>query len=231
MATSPTLLPSFDPRRVPVTGVDDHLPAVPPDRLTPAALRQRFQAPPPWQPEVRQEPLFVDRAPVDAAVLVPLVLHDEGLSVLLTQRTDHLRSHAGQISFPGGRVEAEDASPQATALREAWEEIGLAPERVDVLGYLPDYRTGTGYRITPVVGRIALPIELRPDPREVAEAFEVPLAFLLDPANHREYEREYMGRMRRYFAMTYADRFIWGATAGIIVALAQVLNQGLETRA
>ncbi len=102
---------------------------------------------------------------------------------------------------------------------------------MDVLGYLPDYRTGTGYRITPVVGRIALPIELRPDPREVAEAFEVPLAFLLDPANHREYEREYMGRMRRYFAMTYADRFIWGATAGIIVALAQVLNRGLETRA
>ena len=137
----------------------------------------------------------------------------------------------GAAVFPGGRVEAEDASPQATALREAWEEIGLAPERVDVLGYLPDYRTGTGYRITPVVGRIALPIELRPDPREVAEAFEVPLAFLLDPINHREYEREYMGRMRRYCAMTYADRFIWGATAGIIVALAQVLNQGLETRA
>ncbi len=168
---------------------------------------------------------------VPAAVLFPILDRADGPSVLLTQRTEALKHHPGQISFPGGRVEAEDASPQATALREAWEEIGLAPERVDVLGYLPDYRTGTGYRITPVVGRIALPIELRPDPREVAEAFEVPLAFLLDPANHREYEREYMGRMRRYFAMTYADRFIWGATAGIIVALAQVLNQGLETRA
>ena len=105
---------------------------------------------------------------VPAAVLFPILDRADGPSVLLTQRTEALKHHPGQISFPGGRVEAEDASPQATALREAWEEIGLAPERVDVLGYLPDYRTGTGYRITPVVGRIALPIELRPDPREVA---------------------------------------------------------------
>ena len=183
----------------------------------------------------RRTPFFADdgvgeEALVPAAVLFPIIDHALGPSVLLTQRTEALKHHPGQISFPGGRVEADDASPEAAALREAWEEIGLALDRVEVLGFLPDYRTGTGYRITPVVARVAPPVVLRPDPSEVAEAFEVPLAFLLDPANHREYEREYMGRMRKYFAMTYADRFIWGATAGIIVALARVLDEMTKSR-
>lgn len=160
---------------------------------------------------------------VPAAVLFPIVMHGEAPSVLLTQRTDDLKHHPGQISFPGGRAEASDVSAADTALREAREEIGLDVTRVEILGYLPEYRTGTGYRITPVVARVTPPLELRPDPREVAEAFEVPLSFLLDTANHREYEREYQGRLRRYFAMPYERYFIWGATAGIIVSLARAL--------
>ena len=161
---------------------------------------------------------------IPAAVLFPIVVRPDETSVLLTQRTDDLKEHPGQISFPGGRVEAVDQTPADTALREAWEEVGLAAAHVDILGYLPEYRTGTGYRITPVVGRVTPPFELCPDPREVAEAFEVPLGFLLDTANHRQYEREYRGRMRQYFAMPYDRYFIWGATAGIIVSLAQALT-------
>ena len=117
-----------------------------------------------------------------AAVLFPIVLRDNGQTVLLTQRTAHLKDHAGQISFPGGRVEAEDESPIHTALRETEEEIGLARKHVEVLGFLPEYRTGTGFRVTPVVALVTPPFELALDPFEVAEAFEVPLAFLLDPA-------------------------------------------------
>ena len=156
MATSPTLLPSFDPRRVPVTGVDDHLPAVPLDRLTPAALRHRFEAPPHWQPEVRQEPLFVDRAPVDAAVLVPLVLRAGGLSVLLTERALGLSSHSGQVAFPGGKVEAGDGDVVHAALRETREEVGLADRFIDVLGQLPVYATGSQFLVTPVVALVLL---------------------------------------------------------------------------
>ena len=165
---------------------------------------------------------------VPAAVLFPIIMHDGSPSVLLTQRTDDLKHHPGQISFPGGRVEVGDFSPADTALREAWEEIGLPASRVEVLGYLPDYRTGTGYRITPVVGLVSPPFALNPDPGEVAEAFEVPLSFLLDTANHREYEREYQGQLRRYFAMPYDRYFIWGATAGIIVSLTQALEASGE---
>ena len=160
---------------------------------------------------------------VPAAVLFPIVMHGESPSVLLTQRTDDLKHHPGQISFPGGRVEEGDVSSAATALREAWEEVGLPSSQVEVLGYLPEYRTGTGYRITPVVGLVTPPFTLHLDAGEVAEAFEVPLSFLLDTANHREYEREYQGRMRRYFAMPYERYFIWGATAGIIVLLTRAL--------
>jgi len=155
-----------------------------------------------------------------AAVLFPIVLRGAaGQTVLLTQRTAHLRDHAGQISFPGGRVEDTDVSPVDTALRETEEEIGLARERIEVLGFLPEYRTGTGFRVTPVVGLVRPPFALELDPFEVAEAFEVPLDFLLDPANHQEHALHYRGAMRHFFAMPYGDYFIWGATAGMIRSL------------
>lgn len=161
---------------------------------------------------------------VAASVLFPIVLHEQGPTVLLTQRTEHLRDHPGQISFPGGRVESEDLSPVHTALREAKEEIGLSHRHVEVIGFLPEYRTATGYRITPVVAFLTPPFELRADPSEVAEVFEVPLAFLMNPVNHEQHSREYQGRTRHFFAMPYGRHFIWGATAGIIVALARLLS-------
>lgn len=159
-----------------------------------------------------------------AAVLLPIVLRPAGQTVLLTQRTAHLRDHAGQISFPGGRVETEDLSPVHTALRETEEEIGLSRQHVEVLGYLPEYRTATGYRVTPVVGVVAPPFELSPDAQEVAEVFEVPLGFLLDPANHQRHSLHYRGALRHYFAMPYGDYFIWGATAGMIRSLCSRLG-------
>ena len=159
-----------------------------------------------------------------AAVLFPIVLRDAGHTVLLTQRTAHLRDHAGQISFPGGRVEAHDATPMDTALRETEEEIGLSRERIEILGFLPEYRTGTGFRVTPVVALVPPPFDLQPDPFEVAEIFEVPLAFLLDPANHQQHSLHYRGALRHYFAMPYGDYFIWGATAGMIRSLTERLG-------
>lgn len=154
-----------------------------------------------------------------AAVLFPIVLHAAEPTVLLTQRTAHLRDHASQISFPGGRVEPEDASAVHAALRETREEIGLAPSHIEVIGYLPEYRTSTGFSVTPVVAFVTPPFSLQPDPFEVAEVFEVPLAFLLDPANHKQHEIHWRGRLRRYYAMPYGDYFIWGATAGMIMSL------------
>ena len=159
-----------------------------------------------------------------AAVLFPIVLRDAGHTVLLTQRTAHLRDHAGQISFPGGPVEAHDATPMDTALRETEEEIGLSRERIEILGFLPEYRTGTGFRVTPVVALVTPPFDLQPDPFEVAEIFEVPLAFLLDPANHQQHSLHYRGALRHYFAMPYGDYFIWGATAGMIRSLTERLG-------
>ena len=158
-----------------------------------------------------------------AAVLVPLVDHAHGMSVLLTQRTAHLSAHAGQISFPGGRIEQHDPDAVAAALRETHEEVGLPPERVDVIGRLDTYITGTGFEITPIVGLLAPPFALAIDPYEVAEAFEVPLAFILDRRNHRRIERESAGRRRCFFVLPYEGRNIWGATAGILVNLAEVL--------
>lgn len=159
-----------------------------------------------------------------ASVLFPLVPRADGFFVLLTQRTDHLRDHPGQISFPGGRVEPEDLSPEHTALREAREEIGLAPEHIEVIGYLPDYCTITGYRVTPVVAIVTPPFELTPDVYEVAQVFEVPLDFLLDPINHQEHAILRDGKPRRFFAMSYGSYFIWGATAGIIMSLHRALT-------
>lgn len=171
-----------------------------------------------------QEDGVDDQPLTPAAVLFPIVLRDSGQTVLLTQRTAHLRDHAGQISFPGGRVEAEDLSPSHTALRETEEEIGLPRERIEILGFLPEYRTGTGFRVTPVVALVLPPFDLRPDPFEVAEVFEVPLAFLLDPANHQQHSLHYRGALRNYFAMPYGDYFIWGATAGMIRSLSERLG-------
>lgn len=165
-----------------------------------------------------------DQPLTPAAVLFPIVLRDGGQTVLLTQRTAHLRDHAGQISFPGGRVEAEDLSPSHTALRETEEEIGLSRERIEILGFLPEYRTGTGFRVTPVVALVQPPFDLLPDPFEVAEVFEVPLAFLLDPVNHQQHSLHYRGALRNYFAMPYGDYFIWGATAGMIRSLSERLG-------
>ncbi len=150
-----------------------------------------------------------------AAVLVPVVLRAEPM-VLFTVRSPDLPAHAGQISFPGGKVEERDGSPLETALREAEEEVGLDRRLAEPLGYLDCYRTGTGYEIFPVVAAVDPAFAARPDPREVAEAFEAPLAFLLDSANHRIHSRVLAGRARRFHAMPFGNRFIWGATAGIV---------------
>lgn len=160
---------------------------------------------------------------VPAAVLVGMVDRPHGLTVLLTQRTAHLSDHAGQISLPGGRIEPSDPDPVHAALREAEEEIGLPPSHVEVVGRLDTYITGTGFEITPVVGLVHTPFALRLDAYEVAEAFEVPLAFIVDPANHERHSRELRGRMRSFFVLPYNDRYIWGATAAMLVNLAEVL--------
>ncbi len=161
---------------------------------------------------------------VPAAVLVPLIDHPEGLSVLLTLRTLHLHDHAGQISFPGGRIDPGDADAAAAALRETEEEVGLKPERVRLVGRLDTYVTRTGYQVTPLVGLIEPPLELAIDPEEVAEAFEVPLDFLLEPANRRRDSRIYQGLERHFWAMPFGRHYIWGATAGMLVNLVEVLG-------
>ncbi len=159
-----------------------------------------------------------------AAVLVPLVDRPEGMSVLLTQRTPHLSAHAGQIAFPGGRIAAEDADAVAAALRETEEEIGLPRRHVTVIGRLDTYVTGTGFEITPVVGIVSVPFPLALNPAEVAEAFEVPLGFVLDPRNRQQITRMQGERLRTFFVFPFEHRTIWGATAGILVNLAEVLT-------
>lgn len=212
-------LPDFDPRRVPVLGTDADLPPVPDHRLQPEALWQRFQSPPVWTPEVTHERRFADRSPAHASVLVPIVLRDQP-TVLLTLRTTQLSTHSGQVAFPGGRVDDTDPTPADTALREAHEEVGLAPDRVQVLGQLPLYTTGTAFMVTPVVGLVRPDFTLSLNPHEVAAAFEVPLSFLMNPANHRRHAFEAEGVRREWFSMPWMDgeqeRFIWGATAGML---------------
>ena len=160
----------------------------------------------------------------EAAVLVPLVDRPKGLTVMLTQRTDHLDHHPGQISFPGGGIEPEDTSAEDAALREAEEEVGLERKHVQVVGRLDQYITRTGFSVTPVVGLVEPVYTVSPDPFEVADVFEVPLNFLLDPENHRRESRTYKGVKREFYAMPYGDYYIWGATAGMLRNLYDVLK-------
>jgi 8-oxo-dGTP pyrophosphatase MutT (NUDIX family) len=162
--------------------------------------------------------------PTAAAVLVPLVNRTGGLTVLLTQRSADLPDHPGQISFPGGRVETTDPDLGSTALRETEEEVGLPRERITLLGTLATYETVSGYRVTPVVGWVEPPFELQPDPVEVADVFEVPLAFLLEPGNQQRHFRMLGDRRRDYFAIPYGDRYIWGATAAMLMMLDRTLR-------
>ncbi len=159
-----------------------------------------------------------------AAVLLPLMAGDDGLEVLLTRRSADLRQHAGQISFPGGRIDSTDASPEAAALREAQEEVGLPPSRVEVLGSMRPYQTGTGYLVHPVVGFVEEAVRLRPNPAEVDEIFQVPLAFFLNPANHHPHVIEREGRTYHLHAMPYKDYYIWGATAAILLEFYKLLS-------
>lgn len=159
-----------------------------------------------------------------AAVLVPIINHPQGLTVLFTQRSANLPDHPGQISFPGGRCEPDDPSALAAALRESAEEIGLNPATVSAIGELANYQTVTGYSVTPVVGWIEPPLTLTPDPVEVADVFEVPLDFLLDAGNYQQRSRTLHGRTRYYYAVPYQDRFIWGATAAMLLILYHTLK-------
>ncbi|WP_332824698.1 CoA pyrophosphatase [Ramlibacter sp.] len=212
-------LPNFDPREVPVVGVDAHLPPVPTAHLRPEALRRRFAEPPAWEQELRSEPRFTDREPAHAAVLVPIVMRERPM-VLLTERTVHMTTHSGQVAFPGGKRDETDRDPADTALREAHEEIGLERGLAEVLGDLPTYTTGTMFIVTPVIALVHPDYRLVLNPHEVADAFEVPLDFLMDPSHHRRHAIEFSGIRREWFSMPYADggreRFIWGATAGML---------------
>lgn len=212
-------LPSFDPQQVPVVRVDRHLAAVPTQAMHACALHARFAHPPQWTPELVHERRFLGRPPAQAAVLLGLVMRDEP-HVLLTQRPSHMSTHAGQIAFAGGKCDPHDQDAVQTALREAHEEVGLDASHVTVLGTLPAYHTGSAFQVTPVVGLISPCMTLTPNPHEVAEAFEVPLAFLMNPAHHRWHSMTHDGVQREWLSMPYQDgphlRFIWGATAGML---------------
>lgn len=220
-------LPVFDPRTIPVCGIDHHLAGVALERLTPQALRERFRRPPVWTPEHSVEKKFIHRPPALAAVLLPLVMRDE-LTLLLTERSANLSNHSGQIAFPGGRTDESDQDAIETALREAEEEIALPRRHVEVLGTLPIYTTGSAFVITPVVALVTPGFELKPNPGEVADVFEVPLGYLMNPAHHRRHETQFDGVLRQWLSMPYTapvgeaagsaspERYIWGATAGML---------------
>ncbi|MGS0744001.1 CoA pyrophosphatase [Glaciimonas sp. GG7] len=217
---------TFDPLILPIDAVAGES-ALAPERMNADWLRQRFAQPPLWHPEdmvqLRGQPR--SDTPVAAAVLIPFIMHPTGPTILFTLRTAHLSAHAGQVSFPGGRAEPADVSAIETALREAEEEIGLPRSEVEVIGTLPEYFTGTGYRITPVAGLIQPPASLRADPNEVAEIFEVPLDFLMDGLNHQLRTFDLPdGYRRTFYAMPYEQFFIWGATAAMLRNLFHLLR-------
>ena len=209
---------------LPRSAEDMALPAL--TDLSSARLRARFGSSLPWQPEMlgdgqNDEWQLADSEYRHAAVLVPLVVRESGLHVLLTERNAAMNSHAGQVSFPGGRKDESDPSLEHTALREADEEIGLKATHCEVLGTLPPYLTISRFKATPVVALVHPPFDLVPNPAEVADVFEVPLEFLTNPAHHQRRAREFMGRLRHFYAMPYAqsdgrERFIWGATAAML---------------
>jgi 8-oxo-dGTP pyrophosphatase MutT (NUDIX family) len=177
-------------------------------------------------PEIADKLLKIERQP--AAVLVPVIHREPEATLLFTERTGGLRSHAGQIAFPGGRIDPDDASPEAAALREAEEEIGLKPEFIETVGRGPDYLTGSGYHVALVIAVVRPGFVLKLNPAEVADAFEVPLSFLMDPANHRKGSRIWNGARRSFYEMPYEDHHIWGITAGIVRVLYERLY-GEET--
>jgi len=209
----------FDPRSADILATQKTLPAVPSERLLADSIRQRFVLPPSWQPEQLREIDPNAGTLVPAAVLLAIVARPTP-TVLLTVRSAHLHVHAGQIAFPGGKIDAQDADSIGAALREAHEEIGLHPSSVDVLGALPAFSTGTGFSVTPVVGLVQQGVPLVPNPGEVDHVFEVPLSFALNPANHLRQQMEFQGRLRKWYAIPYRqdDRefYIWGATAGML---------------
>ncbi len=208
---------NFDPELLPIDslGGED---AITSEHLRADALRARFSNPPAWLPEITIERLVRPMTgPMrNAAVLLPIILRDDGPTLLFTQRAAHLTAHAGQISFPGGRMEAYDVSPIATALRETEEEIGLDRSHIDVIGMLPEYHTGTGFKVMPVVAIVKPPFELQADPSEVAEIFEVPLSFLMNGMHHQRRTAEFVTGNRTFYVMPYERFFIWGATAGML---------------
>jgi 8-oxo-dGTP pyrophosphatase MutT (NUDIX family) len=197
-----------------------------PVQLTPAVLSERLArvAPPPEPQDLHMSFIPEGARATEAAVLVPIVNRDGALQVLLTQRTSHLSAHAGQISFPGGRVEIEDASREDTALRETEEEIGLPRTLIAIVGRLPVYEIPSGFRITPIVGWVEPPFNLTLDPFEVASVFEAPLEHFIDAARYQRREYRFKGRHRHYMAIPYQGRYIWGATAGMLYSLARMLN-------
>ncbi|MBH9552847.1 NUDIX hydrolase [Inhella gelatinilytica] len=229
-------LPSFNPREVPVERIDRALAPLPEAWLAPDALRSHFQTVPLVAPERPGDggrvPQHLLRSPRPAAVLVPLVMRDQGVQVLLTRRTEHLKDHAGQISFPGGRVDAEDADAWATARRESLEEIGLSAAFIEPIGVLPLYATVTAYSVTPCVALVRPGFSLALEAGEVAEAFEVPLAFLMNPAHHRWHRLSLLGFERQFLSMPWTsdgrEHFIWGATAAMLRNLYHQLRQGRE---
>jgi 8-oxo-dGTP pyrophosphatase MutT (NUDIX family) len=212
-------LANFDPRVAPVVGIDTHLPAVDAAALQPQALRERFAQPPSWEPEIWAERKFADRPPARASVLIAVVTRPQP-TVLLTERTTHLSTHSGQVAFPGGKQDATDTDAVHTALREAHEEVGLEKDWVEVIGQMPIYTTGTRFIITPVVGLVHPDHRLVLNAYEVADAFEVPLQFLMNPAHHRRHAVDIGGVRREWLSMPYMDgnneRFVWGATAAML---------------
>jgi 8-oxo-dGTP pyrophosphatase MutT (NUDIX family) len=230
---------SIDPRQLPLDpGFDEpgvRGEALAPAKLAPEALRRRFLHPGAWTPELKSDARLTAQPSgtwVPAAVLVLLIQREQHLDVLLTHRARNLQAHAGQISFPGGRIEPTDRGAVEAALREAAEEIGLSSAQIEILGTLPNYRTATRFDVTPVVGMVAAPVALKLDAAEVEDAFEVPLSFLMDPRNHQRRVATVLGEHRFVYAMPYQDggreRLIWGVTAALLRNLYAFLRAGSE---